>query len=85
MKKKRAKVDFIQEQIDKRQEDIWLMEVVRDFNLTKEPSTPVITARGKTTAAIEADAANLRIKEIEMEITFLKSYLAHESNPSKKA
>jgi hypothetical protein len=74
MKKKRVKEDFIAEQIQAKTEDIWRMEMVRDFNRTK----------GTPQAEIEADSAQKRISEIEVEITFLKGYL-HARPTTEKA
>lgn len=65
MKKKRTKKDFLTDTINKKQEDIWLMETVRDHNRTK----------GTPQAETEADAADKRIKDIEIELTFLNEYI----------
>lgn len=64
MKKKRVKKDWIADTIAIKQEDIWRMEMVRDYNRTK----------GTPAAEMEADAAQKRIAEIEIEITFLNEY-----------
>lgn len=58
--------------IEAREFDLFKMEVVRDYNLSKDPES--IVTGGKT-AAVEADAAEHKMGEINIELTWLRGYL----------
>lgn len=72
---KRTKNDFILEQIELKQEDIWRMELVRDLNSTRDP-------KEFPKAPVEMDAANKRIQEITVEILWLKTQLKTKARKS---
>lgn len=65
MAKGRTKKDLVKEKLQANIEDIWAMEIVRDSN--KRFNTPK--------ALTEIKSAELRIKQNEENIVFLKEYL----------
>jgi hypothetical protein len=62
MKKKLTKADVIKEKLELLQEDMFRMELVRDYNLSKKEQ-------------VEADAAVKRIDDITAQMTWLKAHL----------
>lgn len=61
----KSKRDIIEEKIAANVEEIYNMEIVRDFNLTSDHKE----------AKVQVDAANDKIKKCEVQLTFLREYL----------
>lgn len=61
----KTKKQIVEEMIEKNQEEILHMEVVRDFNITSDHKE----------AKVQVDAANDKIKKCEIQLTFLREYI----------
>lgn len=61
----KTKKQIVEEKIALNQEEIYAMEIVRDFN----------TGIDNPEARVQVDAANDKIKKAEVQITWLKKYL----------
>lgn len=61
----KTKKEVVQEKIDLNHEEIFSMEIVRDFNLLSDHAE----------AKVQVDAANDKIKKCEIQLTFLREYL----------
>lgn len=61
----KTKKEVIQEMIDMNHEEIFRMEIVRDFNVKSDANE----------AKIQVDAANEKIKKCEVQLTFLNEYI----------
>jgi outer membrane protein TolC len=61
----KTKKEIVQSLIDSNQEEIFRLEVVRDFNTSVEVAE----------AKIQVDAANEQIKKNELQVAWLKEHL----------
>lgn len=61
----KTKKEIVQELVDSSQEEIFRLEVVRDFNASVDNAE----------AKVQVDAANTKIKKNEVQISWLKEHL----------